>query len=603
MGNDVKYVVICDEGGAIRKFTDIGSALSHLEKISKSTGDAVRGFGDDFMKRLIPAFTAGQLAADGVRKAFGFVKMEITETLEAAIEAEKADRALEASLDIMGIAGFGAAEAMKAYALELQRKTVYDDEAIKSAQALMVQLGLQRGEINEATRGAIGLASVYEMDLAGAARAVTRGFEGDYRALARMIPELKTATTESEKHAAMIDFLQRAYLRAEAEVTTFGGQLEGFKNTYQELQETMGGFITKNESVIETLSGVRSIIEWLNANAGRAAVIKGIDPTNYFGPISYWKSLSSIIGFVGRTLDEDLRNSEAAAYDYNAELGAIFDSFLSNQVATGGWREALEKLRGSFVMTQIATEDLVMVDVAEWAAGNTAWLEELNAVISNIVFGVSDILSVTRDFRFTTPGGQDVWYKEWMAKQTAWLAWSKEEARLAEQSAEGIYGKFESFSDEFYQSITNGFVRAFNMFRLSLTGFKNFFIATWQAIKNAFFQILGDMLAKWMTMAFIKLIGSAFLGGAGGSFFPSTPGSIGMQHGFEGTVTGPKLLYVEPGVTEHVSARPLNRTSSVGPAATTININVQTLDAERFESVVRRRIVPILEQVMVHGDL
>lgn len=613
---DVKYIVTVDDGGAIRKFADVDKAIDHLKKVSADGGKAVAGFGKDFLTTLVPAFTAGQLAADGVRKAFSILKQEITETIQAAIESEKVDRALEASLEIMGMAGFNAAEGLRAYASELQRKTIYDDEAIKSSQALFVQLGLTREELNDATRGAIGLASVYQMDLQSATRAVAMGYEGNYRALQQMIPALKGATTESEKHQVMVDFLANSYRRAESEAGTFGGRLDQFKNTWGELQETLGGFITQNESVIDTLSGVKSIIEWLNANAGKISTIKKLDPTNYFGPVSFWKSLASAIGFTGRVLEEDLRNSEAAAYDYNAELGALYDGFLKNQVATIGWQEIIEKHRLRMLQAKdatkefkTATQDLVEVDVAAWADGQTAHFGELDAMLAGIVAGMTAVNGAAGDFQYQTPAGDTVWYKAWMEKQKAWYAWSKEEARIAEQSAEAIYGKFENFSNEFYQSITGGFARAFEMFRLTTEGFKNFFIATWQAIKNAFFQILADMLAKWLTMAFVKVLLGALTGGSGSFFGTGTAGSIGMQRGFHGVVSQPTLALIGEAGPEAVNVTPLRgsagygaRTGGGGGSITNI-FNIRALDGSDVEYAVRHRIVPVLKEVYAHGGL
>jgi hypothetical protein len=152
-------------------------------------------------------------------------------------------------------------------AAALQKKTVYDDEAIKSAQALMVQMDLSVGVLDEATRGAIGLASVFHMDLEAASRAVAQGFAGNYRQLGMLIPQVRTATTDAEKHAAMIKGLADYYGRATAEVGTFGGQLKQAKSAWGELKETIGKVVTESGIVNSFLKDTTAYLQSLDTGS------------------------------------------------------------------------------------------------------------------------------------------------------------------------------------------------------------------------------------------------------------------------------------------------------------------------------------------------
>jgi hypothetical protein len=169
-----------------------------------------------------------------------------------------------------------------------------------------------------------------------------------------------------------------------------------------------------------------------------------------------------------------------------------------------------------------------------------------------------------------------------------------------------FYEGTHDYSAEFYQDITRGFTAAFMKFRLSVEGFKDFFIETWNAIKQAFFQILADMLARWLTMAFVKAIFNLLTAGTGGSLFPATAGSIGMASGFSGVISRPTPILVGEAGPEYVNVRPLGKSGPLpgpGGSGTTVNITVHTLDAERFDSVVRYRIAPVLKQIYEHGGL
>jgi len=300
---DIKYTVTVDDKGAVTSIRRLDEELDKLGAGARTAGKESKSFGQQLTGNLIPAFTAASIAADVIRSGFRFLKNEVRETIGAAIEAEKVDRALEAALAITGQAAGKAADHFKFYASALQRKTKYDDEAIKSAQALMIQMGLSTGVMDQATRGAIGLASVFGMDLEAAARAVAQGFEGNYRTLGMLIPAVRTATTEGEKHAAMLKGLADYYKRAESDVMTFEGKLGLVKKAYNELRETAGKLVIENKNVLESLEGIKSIIEWLDMQAQKASAEGGGKKKSildYFGPLAVWKGFSTAIAATGK---------------------------------------------------------------------------------------------------------------------------------------------------------------------------------------------------------------------------------------------------------------------------------------------------------------
>ena len=260
---DVKITVTLDGKAA----TEAAKRLDdEVRKLGGGAGAAGKEAGilGGKISGLLPTFTAASIAADVIRSGFHLLKNELKTTIAAAIEAENVDRALESALQITGQAAGGAAKHFKDYASALQKKTVYDDEAIKSAQALMIQMGLSVSVMDEATRATVGLASVFHMDLEAAARAVAQGFEGNYRTLGMLIPQVRTATTDAEKHAAMIQGLADYYGRATAEVGTFGGQLKQAKSAWGELKETIGKVVTESGIVNSFLKDTTAYLQSLD---------------------------------------------------------------------------------------------------------------------------------------------------------------------------------------------------------------------------------------------------------------------------------------------------------------------------------------------------
>ena len=534
---DVKFAVSVSSEGAVKSIETLDQAFEKLGKQSTTTGKATASFGQEFMGKLIPAFTAATLAADGIRKALGFLKGQITDTLKASMEAESVDRALEASLGAIGETSEHVADSIKNYASELQRKTVYDDEAIKSAQTLIIQMrGTARG-IDDATKAAVGLASAYKMDLQSAARAVAQGLEGNYRALNLIIPAVRSATTESEKHAAMLEGFARAYQRAESETTTFEGALKQLKNVYNDLQESIGNFVTQNKEVLDSLTSVKYIIEWINANAQKFNIsLTSLMPQQMQIGLKLLKLL-------GAEAKQSLEESGRAAWQFDDAQKRLLDTIRKSR---DGYGETGGKLHD---MTSQVFESIDAFKGLKDVLGD---IEEI------------DPASIFPDpTEFVMPPFLDALFVDSKARMEAMsTVWR------VETDKQGDY------SDELYSDIRRGFTATFNAFKLTAEGFKNFFIDMWKAIKNAFFSILADMLAKWLAMAFVRFLLGAVTGGlsataegiatAGGVL----TGAPAFAKGFQGVTSKPTPIIVGEAGPEYVSVVPMNQPSSaMAPAA------------------------------------
>ncbi len=258
---DVKYVITVDESGATKKIETLDQALGELGKTSGQKAAPALG-------ALWKQFAIGSIAADAARKGLRFFKDELLGTIKEAMEAERVDRALESALEITGRAARGVAASFRDYANALQRQTVYDDEAIKSAQTLLIQMTkLDRDGINRATRGAIGLASVLGMDLQSAAQLVAKAMEGNYAALSRYGIKVDESLSAGEKQAQLLERLASFYKRSQDEVDTLEGKTKQLNNAWNDFKQSVGEAVTKTGILQEAIKNLTASIKALGGEA------------------------------------------------------------------------------------------------------------------------------------------------------------------------------------------------------------------------------------------------------------------------------------------------------------------------------------------------
>jgi len=155
-----------------------------------------------------------------------------------------------------------------------------------------------------------------------------------------------------------------------------------------------------------------------------------------------------------------------------------------------------------------------------------------------------------------------------------------------------------------WNDITSGFVQTVLDFKLSVKGMGDFFIGVFDSIKQAFFKMIADMIAKWLLFKAITGLASLVGGPIGKGLTKAAAPLKFWQTGFEGVVTKPTLAMIAESGPEQVSVRPLNQPQgSTRNNNVSINLTVTALDGAEVERVVRYKVVPILRQVLAHGEL
>lgn len=216
---DIRYVITVDASGATKAMQTWDQALANAGQtaVTSATQHAA----------LWVQFAAGQLAAEALRKAFGFLKESIVDSIKVAADSEKAMRGIEAAFAISGRTMPGMVERLKEYAKEMEGLGLATDDEVVRAESLTMQLTyLDEKGIKAVARGAIGLASVFGYDLQSAVEMLSRGMEGQYFALNRLFPAIRNATGEGEKHAALLKIMEGLYGRAIADTDTYAGKVK-----------------------------------------------------------------------------------------------------------------------------------------------------------------------------------------------------------------------------------------------------------------------------------------------------------------------------------------------------------------------------------------
>lgn len=251
---DIRYVVTADTKkgkAAIKEFDD------KIDKMGKTTQRAAGGF-----KNLAAGVAVGVAAFYAVTKALRGVVQWMGDAIDKAAIQEEAEKDVAAALESTGREVGHLSRHFKQYASKLQNATTFGDEQILSAQALMIQLTkLDREGLDKATKGAIGLASVYKTDLQAATTLVGKALAGNYGALSRYGIMVERTMTDEQKRVSILEQLQVMYSRAEAKTETYAGQVAQLGNVYGDLKEFVAAAVIENEAILGVITKVKEAMK------------------------------------------------------------------------------------------------------------------------------------------------------------------------------------------------------------------------------------------------------------------------------------------------------------------------------------------------------
>jgi len=128
---------------------------------------------------------------------------------------------------------------------KIQQITLVGDEQSQKLMTAAANMGISLDQVADATKGAIGLSEKFKdvgLSQETAMKGIALAYEGDFNQLQRYIPELKSASTASEKMAILQREMASGFNMASDAITTNTGKIIQLQNKYGDLKEKVGGF-------------------------------------------------------------------------------------------------------------------------------------------------------------------------------------------------------------------------------------------------------------------------------------------------------------------------------------------------------------------------
>lgn len=235
-------------------------AKNDASKVLKDVNNDVDGMSGNLKKAFDNAVGPSQALMAGVIGAGAAVAGFGVASVAAYGEAQLASAQLDAVLQSTGNAARVTKDELMAQATALQSVTMFSDEAVQATQAMLLTFtNLKDNVMKDATAVALDMAQALGMDGKQAAMQLGKALNDPAEGLSKLTRVGVTFSAEQEKQvramqeAGDVAGAQKVILAeltkefggsAKAAGQTFPGQLEILKNTFGDLMEGVGEFIT-----------------------------------------------------------------------------------------------------------------------------------------------------------------------------------------------------------------------------------------------------------------------------------------------------------------------------------------------------------------------
>ena len=212
----------------------------------------------------------------------GFVAL----TARAYAKQERAEKSLASALASHGENVDALLPKLKAVAAAIQDQTGVGDEQTLQTMANLKMLGVQTDALEQAAKATIALKSA-GVEEAQATKMVALATAGNYTMLSRYLHALRTATSETEKAAAVNDFLSKGYKQQCDLLNTTGGAWQALRGRVGGVLEEFGKAINKSDALTGLLH-----------RAGDAVKRFGERITNYIESERFKQIQESVTGII-----------------------------------------------------------------------------------------------------------------------------------------------------------------------------------------------------------------------------------------------------------------------------------------------------------------
>ena len=231
----------------------------------------------------------GNLAAEAVEEAFHlvteaateFYEVFIVQGVEAAQKEQDSLAQLDTALAANGLLTRQNTQDLKAFTQAMEDYSGNSKAVINSSMATLESMGqLDEQGLKRATKDAIDLSAALHIDLDTAIRMISRSSDDNTASLKKAgITYKQTGDTAKDFNAVLGQIEQRYGGAAGAQMQTFSGSLKGMQNAFEDLQASIGKFITQNPLVIYGIDLAKQAFQemetWVNQN--KATVLEFVN--------------------------------------------------------------------------------------------------------------------------------------------------------------------------------------------------------------------------------------------------------------------------------------------------------------------------------------
>jgi len=647
------------------KMDDLTSALTQvaslLQQLSGKASDAGQQMADGLNKGVAPAgdlqkglqgivgqFAVGALAAQAFNSVMGAFKDAIADSIKNAIELESADAKLAATLEVTGRSIGDNLEYYKQFADAQQKSTTYSRAEVEASAALALQMTtLSKQGIAQVVEGAMGLAYVFGGDLQTRTRQVADGMEGVYGRLTMLIPQLKFATTEAEKHAIFIDVLNKSYRAAQEAIYTTAGQIQQAKNAWKEFSANAGAAALAVTHFRDILKSLTDIMEWTRNISGSNAAQEKLNQSIAEG-MAKAQNFSGTLKILTPTMKEMgdvIAKGDKSWEDYKNHLSDMDAWLIKMKPHVEALSAATERFFGespkpvfdqaeAFKELGISTGEKLQTELQQAKDLLASYLLNANPLPKTIEAIRDKITALTEALKLHAQAFEiletDIPQYGKLISQGLWQETQGLNVVTTELGKLGpLQSKFlwdtinlQNQTTRVWKTIGDTVSRAArsmgsewaNLSEELITGeikVQQFFEGIWKSILKFFIQIVDQMIAKWLIFEALTAMANFFSGGVS-DFFSGLAGKIGNpfggtgggfanvetimgQQGWQGIVSQPTLFLAGEAGPEGVSITPGGFGGGGGGGNMTINLNVTAMDGASVLRVFRTQLMPLIQ--------
>jgi len=236
---------------------------AHIQSLQTQIKDMVTQTNNNITKSLGDFGFMLNTAATGFRMVGG----SLGSLIDYSNQQEKATNSLRVALANLKQDTDANIMSYSRFASQMQNATNVADENVLGMLALATSMGIVEKKRKDAVQGAIGLSKAFAsagLSLETALKGITLATQGDYSMLQRYIPQLRDASSETEKMTILQNAMANGFNLATAEADSGAGAIQKLKNQFNDLKETLGDMIKSYIApLVDILTG---LFTFLNEN-------------------------------------------------------------------------------------------------------------------------------------------------------------------------------------------------------------------------------------------------------------------------------------------------------------------------------------------------